>query len=895
MIPQTLSIKNFISYGALQTIDFEPYTLICLSGKNGHGKSALLDALTWAIWGQARKASGAVKADEGLLHLGQTHMMVSLDFLCNGILYRIKREYTQKKKTGQSNLEFGILDKETDTFRPLTDKTIRTTQAKIIKIVGLDYEGFTNSAFLRQGRSQEFSKKTPRERKEILAAILGLEHFEKVRRLAMDTVNETNAAKDQATALRERFSEELKEKQRVQEQLTTIENGLKQLEAKEKELTTQYELHKKNLAEAQKQKVEVEKIRFKQTHLAQALEEDLKQIRTQFSQWRSIAKKQRSSKAMPHLEKERQGVQTALNNMQLLAAKKIKLKEEFLSKKEVLRALTQELENVHKLTLAELEKKSHACGIALKTAQTKQQELTTKQTKAQQEQKELTTLLASKKTSKEVTPDLIATHEKKLERRKGFYHGFVSKAQSLKTTLSSLVQKVQLITAADQAVCPLCEQVTDKEMLTHKFNREQHLRTHQLQRLTTVCSTLKPTLIQEHQSLEALKKQREQHQVVKAQISELEKQLHKSLAESEILTKELSATQQQIQLLQKQEQELLVEKQRLEVQYQQQAHTDAFRKLYQEVQGTEKSLQAVPYDPAKEQALAAQLSALTAHSNLQQSLVKEIALQDQRKLTIHEKCTHARGIKVQLTQVTKTLPATLLDDVTLTTQEQQLTQSLTHLTKEKETLIHQKGALEAQITALKQKELELKKQEKLITEHSKKIEHYSAIASAFSKDGIQALLIEDALPEIEEEANNLLARLTDNQAHITIDSLKDTKSGKTKETLDIKISDAAGVRPYEMFSGGEAFRIDFSLRVALSKLLARRAGTALQTLIIDEGFGSQDEDGLSHIMDALHTIQGDFAKIIVVSHLTSLKDQFPVHFQVQKTPQGSMVQVIEHC
>ena len=111
-------------------------------------------------------------------------------------------------------------------------------------------------------------------------------------------------------------------------------------------------------------------------------------------------------------------------------------------------------------------------------------------------------------------------------------------------------------------------------------------------------------------------------------------------------------------------------------------------------------------------------------------------------------------------------------------------------------------------------------------------------------------------------------------SQIFIESLRDLKKGGTKETLDIKISDTAGIRPYEMFSGGEAFRIDFALRIAISKLLARRAGTSLQTLIIDEGFGSQDEEGLTHIMDAMHKIQDDFAKIIVVSHLASLKEQF---------------------
>ena len=50
------------------------------------------------------------------------------------------------------------------------------------------------------------------------------------------------------------------------------------------------------------------------------------------------------------------------------------------------------------------------------------------------------------------------------------------------------------------------------------------------------------------------------------------------------------------------------------------------------------------------------------------------------------------------------------------------------------------------------------------------------------------------------------------------------------------------------FSGGEAFRVDFALRIAISSLLARRAGTSLQTLIVDEGFGSQDAEGLQLIM-----------------------------------------------
>ena len=94
MIPHSLQIKNFLSYGAQpETVHFDPYHLICLSGKNGHGKSALLDAMTWAIWGIARKTLTSVKPDQGLLRLGQNQMMVMFEFSCNGQRYRIRREF----------------------------------------------------------------------------------------------------------------------------------------------------------------------------------------------------------------------------------------------------------------------------------------------------------------------------------------------------------------------------------------------------------------------------------------------------------------------------------------------------------------------------------------------------------------------------------------------------------------------------------------------------------------------------------------------------------------------------------------------------------------------------------------------------------------------------------
>ena len=170
---------------------------------------------------------------------------------------------------------------------------------------------------------------------------------------------------------------------------------------------------------------------------------------------------------------------------------------------------------------------------------------------------------------------------------------------------------------------------------------------------------------------------------------------------------------------------------------------------------------------------------------------------------------------------------------------------------------------------------------------------YQELAAAFGKKGIQAMLIENALPEIEEEANRLLARMTDGRMNVKIESQRPRKSreGEPMETLDINISDELGTRSYEMYSGGEAFRIDFALRIALSKLLAHRAGAPLPTLIVDEGFGSQDAGGRERLVEAINSIQNDFDMILVITHIDELKEAFPARIEVSKTAEGSSIEL----
>ncbi len=168
---------------------------------------------------------------------------------------------------------------------------------------------------------------------------------------------------------------------------------------------------------------------------------------------------------------------------------------------------------------------------------------------------------------------------------------------------------------------------------------------------------------------------------------------------------------------------------------------------------------------------------------------------------------------------------------------------------------------------------------------------YNQLREAFGKKGLQAMIIESAIPEVEVEANRLLARMSEGRMSLRLETQREKVTGGIAETLDIIISDELGARPYELFSGGEAFRANLALRIAISRLLARRAGAQLQTLVIDEGFGSQDSQGRSLVVEAINSIQDDFARIIVVTHIEELKDLFPARIDVVKTAAGSRVSI----
>ncbi|KKR96049.1 MAG: SMC domain protein [candidate division TM6 bacterium GW2011_GWE2_41_16] len=865
MIPLTLSLKNFLSYGpATQTIDFSAHRFICLSGKNGHGKSALLDAITWALWGQARKLSGQGKSDDVLMHLGQTHMLVSFDFMLNNVMYRTMREFSLNKNKSVGSLEFYLIETNTQKMLTLTEKTIRATQDKINKTLGIEYEAFCNSIFLRQGGSAEFSKKNPKERKEILAQLLSLNIYEQVRKKALDKEKELKIATAELSALLSSATK-LAEQEIKNQQITNTLSEQERVNAPLLETIQQHLQHTLDesfIKNARLWEVHAHISSFENQRKAYA--QIIQTIRSCISNYR-ITRPIKTSKSLDEYLQSIKEHELAAAEHQAITQKICLLQNELKQRTDHLEGEIQKKLTLHAHTRIEAEKKqAHALSTHM--------QLTDMHTKNQAR-------IAEKNAALEKIP-LAHQHIDQLtndfEHKKRVYSRLVHRGKELKKLYGKLKIEYEQLSSL-RASCPQCRQaISDehKKELFFDLSRTKNRLERRMRDIDTFLFKLKALI---DQTQHTITQEMNRFNLCK-EISTLQEEAlrldQETRGATQILTEctdKLCSTQN----VHQQTTRMLQTKAYL-------TEDTVYQSIRAHIEECGQKANVLKYD-------------MQSHQQILQEYQRALASQQHGELRtkIYQTIAQARDLKKNLTQTNlENEQKVLLNEIN------ELKKMIDACELKKRTIEDHLLHVRVQKAALESERVEIVKQKVLFSEHEQKktqletdMAEYAILAESLSKDGIQALLIEQALPEIETDANELLSELSDTHAQLKIESLKDLKSGKTKETLDITISDTIGTRPYEMFSGGEAFRIDFALRIALAKLLARRAGTTLQTLIIDEGFGSQDEEGLSRIIEALYRVQKYFSKIIIVSHLPTLKDQFDVHYVVTKGPRGSSVAI----
>src|SRR5918997_736508 len=116
MVSARLTLRNFLSYAdACPPLDLEGIGLACLCGDNGHGKSSLIDGITWALWGRARG-----RDLDALVHRGRRDMEGDFEFIAGEARYRVirRRQRIGARGAGRPGLEFQV--RHAGEWRPLT-------------------------------------------------------------------------------------------------------------------------------------------------------------------------------------------------------------------------------------------------------------------------------------------------------------------------------------------------------------------------------------------------------------------------------------------------------------------------------------------------------------------------------------------------------------------------------------------------------------------------------------------------------------------------------------------------------------------------------------------------------------------------------------------------------
>ena len=839
-------------------IDFTSFDLACISGNNGAGKSAILDAITWALFGRARKH------DESIINLESARAEVIFSFHYEGNQYRIIRS---NPRGGVKSVEFQILqedgsDKDNLTWLPLTERTLRETDQKIEGVLRLDYESFINASFFLQGEADQFTQQNPSVRKRILSQILGLEIWENYRR---EAAQKRKYSESEIDTLDGRIAEiliELEEEELRKNHLLSLENDLdKAREARilsEKQLEEMQSIHssleeQQRLLDTLTQHVNkiAEKMSLTQEKL-KSREEEKKSYQEMMSQSKRINKEfqdlKEAQKALSAWENTAEKFREQENKRQepllQITAEKARLLQEKTSLESQYQELRSAVDNLPALT-AELE-----------------------------EQKELI---------KQAEAELENRDQKKKVLDQARQQQADAKAENprLFQEMKDLEKRILELEETEGALCPLCGQELsqkDRESLIQSLKTEG-------KDLGDRFRENKSTLEQADQVVKDLQLQITAFSLVETRL----KNLMQETGKTENRITQLKGQEQSWESQQK------IKLEQIQGALDSDNYAEEPRKL---LSGINADLKLIGYDASE-------------HDRVREIVMQGSVIQE-RKVALDSAISALKPLEREIKDLTEALA---FDQKDLEKQNTEITHSRQALItakekapdiqnvnktllqlKEKENILQREaGAAQQKVAVLeiqKSRKIELEEQRQEI---SSRVKQYKQLEAAFGKDGVPALLIEQALPNIEAKANQILERLSGGAMSIRFRTQKSYKASNRedlKETLDIQIRDQSGYRDYEMYSGGEAFRINFAIRLALSHVLAQRAGARLQTLVVDEGFGSQDSVGRQRLIEAINLIQDDFEKILVITHVEQIKEAFSTQLIVEKTPLGSQVTLV---
>src|SRR5690606_26973305 len=177
MIPVQLIIEGLYSYQKRQTIDFSRLTeagLFGIFGAVGSGKSSILEAITFALYGETERLNSKDRRAYNMMNLKSDRAYIEFDFLnFENKKFRATREFKRNSKRFEDIKTVGAVF-----YEWMEDEWIPLQHSKTEEIIGLSYENFKRTIIIPQGQFKEFIELRAKDRTQMMKEIFNLHHFD---------------------------------------------------------------------------------------------------------------------------------------------------------------------------------------------------------------------------------------------------------------------------------------------------------------------------------------------------------------------------------------------------------------------------------------------------------------------------------------------------------------------------------------------------------------------------------------------------------------------------------------------------------------------------------------------------------------------------------------------
>lgn len=844
--PRSIEVKNYRSYTAA-TFDFEPVHMAMVNGPNGVGKSSLfMDALADCLYEQTRKEDIG-----GWVRDGTKSGSITFTFGLGGQDYRVIRTRT---KSGRGTLALQRWDADGQAWADESDTTMKLTQARIERLLGMDCTTFCSIALIRQDAYGLFLEAGSDQRMGILSALLGLDIYGRMEDLAKAGATEQRR---KLTAIRERsaiLDETIQQKAGIESEDAKLADEAADVEKIVKDLEA--DLREAEAAEALR------------AEIARQVDEKKRQARDY--------RLQAADKASEYLdlEKRHSEAEAAADGLEdaVKAAERVKAARELMQRFAPDVERDKGLVKERSWTTSDLLNADQKVK-RLESEKGRNELVLSKRGEISKAKVELAEIAAMKEKVRQRLSDMEKATAA-YQRAKAACDAYLQEAKSdIRVREAEIKRARDEASRLDDSGCPVPETATCKFLAS-----------------AVDCKQMLPGMIE---SLEdAKKKHRERYDELKAAVDQAKAAIDEIGDPLDELS-DLERREQELRSIASKEAEVAaaeasVEKIEASIKEAKEAadkavahieEIDAEREkltqsvtAYQEAEGDVASFSGLADTLAECQAGASKAEALAPQIRKLKAEVEELRGKSEQALREAE-------------EIAARVPGggNVVDRIRANIEAQR--RSLTDLATRRGQL---KAKLE-DIAEAETKSSELRREAEAV---GVVLSDYTTLAQAFGLDGIQYMIVRGVVPEIMHRSNEILAAMTGGRMAVDIRTEREQKSTKqVVNSLEVWINTiTGGNRPYLSHSGGEKVKIALAVTLGLADVKARRAGVQLGMLFIDEP-PFLDADGTEAYADALAAMasRNPNMRILAISHDPTMKARFVQNIVVTGGEDGSTV------